>query len=346
MDPMRAPDFWQTGLGPWPHILAPLGCLYGAIGLAERFITRTQASGVPVICIGNLTAGGTGKTPVALNICNRLQSLGIDAHFLSRGYGGHLPGPVRIDPEHHTVEDVGDEPLLLAHSNPAWVARNRIQGARAARAAGANALILDDGFQDPHIAKDLSLIVIDGASGFGNGRLIPAGPLRETVTHGLGRADGVIIMGEDRLGMAGKLKNAFQGLPIMNAHLRPVLTPSPYKGKKIMGFAGIGRPEKFRETLLAIGAELESFYGFPDHHPYVDREIAILLEKAKELDAIAITTAKDHVRITDADQREQIDVLDVEVAFENEAVLNALLAPILASLAAPEMPDQDGSDRD
>mgnify|MGYP000638645222 CR=1 FL=1 len=193
---MRAPDFWQPGKGGFAAMaLAPLGRVYAAAGAARRAAARPWKAPVPVICIGNLVAGGAGKTPVALDFGKRLIDSGETVHFLSRGYGGTEKGPLRIDPAIHTCQAVGDEPLLLARLAPTWIAADRRLGCQAAVAAGAGIVIMDDGFQNPTTVKDLSVIVIDGGYGFGNGRVMPAGPLREPVAAGLKRAQAVVVIG-------------------------------------------------------------------------------------------------------------------------------------------------------
>lgn len=344
-DPMHAPDFWQTDLGPWPRLLAPLGCLYRAIGRIRHGLCHPQKAGIPVICIGNLTAGGAGKTPIAIALGTLLSARGIKVHFLSRGYGGKVKGPLRVNPATDSAEDVGDEPLLLVRTAPTWISRDRARGAEAAAKEGAECLILDDGHQDPRLEKDLSLIVIDGETGFGNGRVIPAGPLRETVDDGLARAQGVIIMGKDRLNLGTRIRQSRPDLPILSATLQPEAETDAYRGKKLLGFAGIGRPEKFRKTLLALGAELEAFHPYPDHHAYTAKEINTLIKRARDARASIVTTAKDHVRL-DREQREKIGVVEVKAVFADEQAVEKLLAPLTASWAAQEGPDQDASGKD
>ena len=267
---MRAPDFWTRPSGPG-LFLAPLGCAFAAVaGLRRRLATPWRAP-VPVICVGNLVAGGAGKTPVALGLGVLLREQGRNIHFLSRGYGGRLAGPIRVDPARHTARDVGDEPLLLAELAPCWVARDRVAGAKAAIAAGAEILVMDDGFQNNAIAKSLNLLVIDGGYGFGNGRVMPAGPLREPVATGLARADAAIVMTPDSRDVAASLENA--GLPVLLARLAVLPSAERLAGRKVVAFAGIGRPEKFFGTLEELGCILVARYGFADHHDYTVEEI-------------------------------------------------------------------------
>ena len=311
MKPPPLPEFWaRPGLAS--DLLQPLAWGYAAAGAAQRaFITPWQAS-VAVLCVGNIVAGGAGKTPVALSLAQRLIARGRRPHFLSRGYGGRLVGPVAVDAKGHDAAAVGDEALLLAQVAPTWLARDRPAGARAAIAAGAGLIIMDDGFQNPSLAKTLSLLVIDGAYGVGNGRLLPAGPLRETLASALVRADAIVLLGEDET----KLLPALAGKPVLRARLVPVgkVSPGPY-----LAFAGIGRPEKFFRTLEDAGARLVARAGFADHHVYRDAELRDLDERAKAAGAQLITTAKDAVRLSPA-WRARVAVLEVEIAWQDTAL--------------------------
>jgi len=321
---VRAPEFWYRPAGILAALLAPLGWLYGAaVALRLRFAKPWRAP-VPVICVGNLIAGGAGKTPVVLDLATRLASQGIAVHVISRGYGGTEPGPLRVDPNRDGFEAVGDEPLLLAEACPTWVAKDRRAGVEAAVAAGAKAVILDDGFQNPSVAKDVSLIVVDGGAGFGNGRVMPAGPLRESVSHGLARADAVVVMGEDRAGIAS---NA-DALPVLQADLQPTPDAERLAGHAVVAFAGIGRPAKFFDTVRDVGCRIEETAAFPDHHPFTERDIEPLSARAEAADATLITTAKDAKRLPQAAGR-AIEVLTVAVTWEKETALESLLSPVL-----------------
>ncbi len=193
---MRQPEFWRHD-GAVAKILTPLGWAFHGAGRIRRWAARPYCAPIPVICVGNLVAGGAGKTPVAMAIADMLLAARRKPHFLTRGFGGGLAGPVRVDRSGHDAGAVGDEALLLADMAPCWVARDRADGARAAVDAGAEIIVMDDGFQNPQPAKDLSLIVIDGGVGFGNRRVIPAGPLRENLAAGIRRADAAILIGLD-----------------------------------------------------------------------------------------------------------------------------------------------------
>lgn len=318
MKPPPAPEFWARR-GWVSAALLPLAWAY-ALGAAARWQwTKARRAELPILCVGNLVAGGAGKTPVALSLARRLQAQGSAVHILSRGYGGSVSGPVRVDPSRQTASEVGDEPLLLAAAAPTWVARDRIAGARAARAAGAALLLLDDGLQNPTLAKDLSLLVIDGAYGFGNGRVLPAGPLRESPAAAIARADAVVLIGEDRAGVAALLA----GKKLLRASLAPE-NADAFAGRAVLAFAGIGRPAKFFASLEACGARLVARHAFADHHRYPRRELERLAAEAEAAGALLVTTEKDWVRLDDA-WRRRVAVLRVAIAWQDEAALDRVL---------------------
>lgn len=328
---MRAPEFWAHD-GTAGRALAPLGTAYDLAGRLRRILARPTTSPVPVVCIGNLVAGGAGKTPVALAVAARLQARGLAVHFLTRGYGGHTAGPLAVDRTRHRVADVGDEALLLARQAPTWVARDRAAGARAAAAAGAEVIVMDDGFQNPGLAKDLSLLVIDGAYGLGNGQVMPAGPLREKPARALARAQGIVLLGEDHASVAER----FEGrLPVLHASLEsPPEAAKRLAGRRVFAFAGIGRPDKFFETLRHLDAELVETRSFPDHHAYNEQEIEALLARAKALDALPVTTEKDHLRLAES-LASRVETLPVAVAWRDLAPLDALLERLESSRQGP-----------
>lgn len=321
---MLAPDFWR-GTGRLSGLLLPAACAYAAVAALRAALARPVRAEVPVICVGNIVAGGAGKTPVALALAEILKARKLAPHFLSRGYGGTVVGPERVNPLSHTAAEVGDEALLLAAAAPTWVSRRRVAGARAAVAGGAGIVVMDDGHQNPSLAKDLSLIVVDGGFGFGNGRVMPAGPLRESISAGLKRAHAMVIIGRDRLGVAAMAR----GLPILRARLVPGPEASALKGRRALAFAGIGRPSKFFETLTEIGADVRRSIAFPDHHPYRPEEIEAILAEAESTDAVVVTTAKDAVRLP-PELRERVAVLSVRLTWDDEAALNRLLDRALA----------------
>jgi len=320
---MRAPSFWyrQSAIST---LLAPLGWIWAAGARRRAAKLPLHRSPIPVICVGNVTVGGAGKTPISLSIAQLIPG----AHFLSKGYGGTEAGPLRVEPHRHTYQQVGDEPLLLAEIAPCWVAANRIEGAEAAAAAGASCLVMDDGFQDPSLEKDISILVVDGASGFGNGHCVPAGPLREPVEQGLKRADVVVILGEDKHDIAARVGPK----PVLRAWLEPEAEASVLAGRKVVAFAGIGRPAKFFHTLDTLGAHLVEAYAFPDHYPFHPQEIHELQAAAQNHHAFLVTTGKDFVRVP-VGQREHIGVVQMDVAWESEKALMDALAPALGNLA-------------
>ncbi|MBI1246099.1 MAG: tetraacyldisaccharide 4'-kinase [Alphaproteobacteria bacterium] len=313
---MRAPDFWHAR-GPASLALAPLGWLYALGGAARRSLVDPWRAGVPVLCVGNLTLGGTGKTPLVAEIARRLAARGGRPAILSRGYGGAAKGPLRVDPGRNTAADVGDEPLLLAAEAPVFVGTDRVASAKEAVASGADRLIMDDGFQNPSLHKDRAIIVVDGPAGFGNGRVFPAGPLREPVSWGAARAAACVVIGEDAHGAA-----ASTGLPVLRADL--LAQPNDLAGADVLAFAGIGRPGKFFATLEEVGARVRAVRQFDDHHPYSRAEIEALLAEADRLGARAVTTRKDLVRV-DPDLRLRLSVLDVRLVFADEAAFDAQL---------------------
>ena len=326
---MKAPHFWSAGLDPRSReaapltriLLTPLAALY-TMGIRRKLANAKPAAvPVPIICVGNLTVGGVGKTPVVDAIRRMASEAGLRAASLSRGYGGSLSGPLRVDPASHAAAEVGDEPLMLAASGEAWIGRDRAEAARAMAADGVRLIVMDDGHQNPSVAKDLSLIVIDAAAPFGNGFVLPKGPLREPVADGLARAQGVVLMGE------GKELTAVQKsrLPVLRAAIAPsgAVPEGP-----LVAFAGIGRPVKFFDGLKAAGADLREGVPYGDHHVFTAGDLRFLHDLAASHGARLITTTKDHVRLP-ADERQRILAFPVEARFEDEAALRALLAPVL-----------------
>lgn len=322
---MRAPEFWFRPASAFGALLAPLGCAYGGIVAARARRAPSKPSAVPVLCVGNVVLGGAGKTPIALDLGARLAAHGHAVHFLTRGYGGRERGPLRVDPARDGADDVGDEALLLAAAAPTWVARDRPAGCAAAAAADARAVVMDDGFQNPSVAKAVSVLVIDGRRGFGNGRAFPAGPLREPVAGALARADAAVIVGDDRHGLD------LGPVPVWRARFVPGPEADHLRGRRVVAFAGIGDPGKFFETLRAIGCDIADARPFPDHHPFAAAEIDAILASARGLDAVAVTTAKDAVRLPRA-VRPAVKVLTIGVEWDDEAgmesfVLSRLFPP-------------------
>jgi tetraacyldisaccharide 4'-kinase len=324
---VRPPEFWRADAKGRDAalmlrgLLTPVSWTYAAIA-AHRYRTgTTRHAPIPVICIGNITVGGAGKTPVTRAIRAKL---GEGAHTLSRGYGGRIEGPLRVTPE-MDAREVGDEPLLHARDGAAWIARDRFAGAMAAAQAGAHAIIMDDGFQNPSLAKDLSILVFDPEYGVGNGQVLPAGPLRERLSDGLKRADAVVLLhnGAAETTTAANWLAAFHG-PVLHAHIAPT---GERPASKVVAFAGLARPEKFFDTLEATGAEVEEAVPYADHHPYSEDDLNFLTQLAEERQATLITTEKDAARLS-PQWRARVAVLPVAARFADETALDALLAPI------------------
>jgi tetraacyldisaccharide 4'-kinase len=298
---MRAPPHWflpPESPGLLARLLTPLGWLYAA-GTARRLRQTGYHPKVPVICIGNLVAGGAGKTPTTIALAQHLISRGNAVHIVSRGHGGRLAGPVRVDERQHSATDVGDEPLLLAAFAPAWVARDRAAGVRAAEAAGARVILLDDGFQNPAVKASLSIVVVDAGRGFGNGRCIPAGPLREPVPVGMARAELVLSIGED----AAQSRFAAQWsatipVPLVQARLRPLAMGLDWNGMRVLAFAGIADPERFFTTLRSVGAEVLRGEALGDHARLSDTLLRRLETEAVAEGAQLVTTEKDAARLS------------------------------------------------
>ena len=328
---LSTPRWWYVRHGaPAPitrALLKPLGWLWAAV--TERKIARTapQDPGVAVICVGNLTVGGTGKTPVVRAILQRLRARGVEAHGLSRGHGGRLTGPLRVDPALHGAGDVGDEPLMIAADAPAWISRDRVAGARAARDAGATVVVMDDGHQNPALAKTLSLVVVDGETRddewpFGDGSVFPSGPMREPLKAGLARADAVILLLPfDMEGPDPELLAVFGSTPVLVARLVPAAPPPA--GPQL-AFAGIGKPWKFERSLKAAGAQLVDFAAFADHQAYDEATLKTLERHAVDAGAGLLTTEKDWARLSPA-WRAKVTTWPVAAVFEDEAALDTLL---------------------
>jgi tetraacyldisaccharide 4'-kinase len=292
---MREPAFWwKPGRG---FLLTPLALVYGTVAWL-RLRSKGRGAGVPVICLGNLTVGGGGKTPTALAVARILLAAHTRPFFLSRGYGGRLGGPLLVNPSNHSAADVGDEPLLLARLAPTIVARDRLAGAEAARANGAGVIVMDDGFQNPSLNKDLAIVVVDGRRGIGNRHMIPAGPLRAPLRAQLKRAHALLVVGPPG-GAAAIIKLAARRrLAVFHGRLEPDRqTLAALSGRKVLAFAGIADPEKFFATLTEAGVVVAEQRSFADHHPYTAIEARMLMAHADDKNLVLITTEKDHVRL-------------------------------------------------
>ena len=294
---MREPRFWHGPPSLKSNLLTPLAALYGAIA-ARRMQRNGLDAGVPVICVGNYHVGGAGKTPTVLALAKLLRDLGETPVVLSRGYGGKLRGPVRVDPERHAAADVGDEPLMLAATLPVVVSRQRAEGVPMARSLAASVILMDDGFQSPAVTKDASLIVIDGHRGLGNGQVFPAGPLRAPLGPQLARTDALIIVGSGTAAEAVATEIAARDKPVLRAHLAPSeASVAALRGKRVLAFAGIGDPARFFATLQASGIEVVHSRAFADHHAFSKAEIDSLIAEAGRDALTLVTTEKDLARL-------------------------------------------------
>jgi tetraacyldisaccharide 4'-kinase len=311
---MKAPAFWHHR-SLFGAILYPLSWLYYGLTMLRHLWVTPQSAPLPVICVGNAIAGGAGKTPTALALADLLISAGYSPHFASRGYGGNLrkASPIRVNPSQHTAAEMGDEPLLLAAKAPCWVGRDRIAAAHAASQAGADLLILDDGLQNPSMKKDLTLLVIDGPYGHGNGWMIPAGPMRQPLPAALRQSDAVVMIGEDKHTFTPTLPTTLppslsKDKPIWQAELVLKLPESLEAQKEVVAFCGIGRPQKFFDACRQTGLSLHATQSFPDHHPYSDADMQKILSFRKRNNMPIVTTEKDYVRIPEAYLKEIIAI--------------------------------------
>jgi tetraacyldisaccharide 4'-kinase len=294
---MRDPAFWWRPAGLAGRLLSPLGEAYGAVA-AWRMARPGHAIGVPVICIGNLTLGGAGKTPTAIAAAQMLAAAGRRPFLLSRGYGGACSGPVLVDPARHRAAEIGDEPLQLARSAPTVVSRDRVAGAKVACAAGAGSIVMDDGFQNPALAKNRSILVVDGNRGLGNGRVFPAGPLRAPLATQLGRAQALLVIGDGAAGETVAAAGRSQGLAVFRGRLEPdAQALAPLKERPALAFAGIGDPGKFLATLHGAGIDVRKTVWFADHHRYRRAEAKKLIEQAESDGLTLVTTEKDQARL-------------------------------------------------
>ena len=317
---LKTPIFWYKEKSILGLLLSPIGWLYNAISQFRHQLSTPSTSDIPVLCIGNLTIGGSGKTPVAISLCEILKAHGKVPHFVSRGYGGtYKEVLLQVDPSIHPPGLVGDEPFLLASHAPTWVTQSRTKAIAAAQDAGADIVILDDGFQNPSVTKDFSIVVIDGPNGFGNGHVFPAGPLREKIVDGLRRANIAVVLGK-----GSPLKN--KSIPIISAEIKP--KNHQLNGKKVVAFAGIGIPKKFFTTLENEGAIIVREIAFPDHHTYTQKDEKYLLAEAKTQETILVTTQKDFVKLSPSFKK-KVTFLEIYIDWENEQSLITHLESLL-----------------
>ncbi|WP_456617535.1 tetraacyldisaccharide 4'-kinase [Bradyrhizobium sp. P5_C12] len=324
---MREPAFWYRPRSFKSHALRPLGALYGAI--TERRMLRDGVdAGIPVICVGNYHVGGAGKTPTVLALTKLLRELGETPVVLSRGYGGRLEGPVMVDRERHTASDIGDEPLMMVRDVPVAVARDRLEGVALAKSQGATLILMDDGFQNPRLLKDASLIVIDSERGLGNGKVFPAGPLRAPLKAQLARTDALVLIGDGHAADDVAAEVAKRAKPVLRARLKPdAAVVAQLFGKRVLAFAGIGDPERFFRTLRASGIEVARTRPFADHHMFSQAEIAALVADAQREQLTLVTTEKDLARLRgNKGVPDGIVPFAVQLEFDDPAALRHLIS--------------------
>ena len=319
---MRAPGFWKSG-GALPSLLSPVSKLF-ASATARRVAQPGWKAPVPVLCCGNATVGGAGKTTLALDLGRRLSGRNVAVHFLLNGYGGKARGSRRVVPG-DTAAVVGDEALLLSEVAPTWTGADRAESARAAISAGARFIVLDDGLQNPTLVKDASLLVIDGMTGFGNGQVMPAGPLREPVAECAARCHAAVLIGDDATGALAQLPEA---LPVLRARLEPGPEMQVLAGKRVLAFAGIANPQKFFASLEEAGAQIVGRASFADHHMFSKEEIDYLLHQASEVKAVVVTTPKDAARLS-RESRMRVHAAGVDLVWDDESEIDALLARVM-----------------
>ena len=327
---MREPAFWHRPSSWISLLLTPLGALYGLVA-GRRLQRKGLDAGIPVLCVGNYHVGGAGKTPTVLALTKLLRDLGETPVVLSRGYGGRLRGPIKVDPARHAAADVGDEPLMMARTVPVVVARDRVDGVALAKSQGASVILMDDGFQNPAIAKDASLIVIDGDRGLGNARVFPAGPLRAPLPPQLERTDALIVVGDGTAAATVAAAIAAQDKPVLSAHLRAdEASVASLRGQRVLAFAGIGDPARFFRTLRGCGIEVAAERAFPDHHPFSQGEIETLIAEATRDALTLVTTEKDLARLPAGeglpDWAKDIVPFAVTLEFEDAAKLRKFVS--------------------
>lgn len=327
---MKAPGWWRED-GLIPRLLSPMSALWALGGLVRGLGVTPYSPSIPLICVGNVTVGGSGKTPVVQALVRELIARGRKPGILSRGHGGSERGPLLVEPDIHDTGRVGDEPLLHARLAPTVIARDRAEGARLLESLGVDIIVMDDGLQNPSLRPSAAILVVDAVAGLGNNRLMPAGPLRETVASALAKCQAIALIGNGSEALPTPL--AASSLPIFRARIEPRAQPEQvrgqFEGRRVLAFAGIGRPEKLAETLTGLGAEVVELRPFPDHHRYRPDEIKALIARAKALDAQLVTTAKDHVRLPpelqDSGAGPAVAVIEVDLVWAEPSKVSAWL---------------------
>ncbi|MDH4440241.1 MAG: tetraacyldisaccharide 4'-kinase [Rhizobium sp.] len=331
----EAPPFWWTSIGWQARSLAPVSFVYGRIAAALMRHRRRNALPVPVICVGNFTVGGAGKTPTAIAIARAAKARGLKPGFLSRGYGGSLDVTTVVDPHHHRSTAVGDEPLLLAREAVTVISRRRVPGAEKLVGEGVDLIIMDDGFQSARLKVDYALIVLDSMRGIGNGRVVPAGPVRAPIGVQMRHLDAILKVGKGDAADRLVRQAARSGKPVMVAEVLPAL-PEALREKRVLAYAGIADPGKFYRTLEQMGAVIVDHQGFPDHHHLAEDEIADLIDRATRQDLQLVTTAKDHIRLAGAHGRSpelagRSHVVDVDMVFDDPKAPDLIIDAAIAN---------------
>ncbi|MDQ8726808.1 tetraacyldisaccharide 4'-kinase [Bradyrhizobium sp. LHD-71] len=329
---MRDPAFWWRSPSWMSWLLAPAGLLYGTIS-GRRMLQAGRRARLPVICVGNYSLGGAGKTPTVIALLRLLRAAGETPVVVSRGYGGRLTGPVNVDAARHTAEDVGDEPLLLARLAPVIVSSDRVQGSGAAVSVGASVVVLDDGFQNPSLVKDLSLIVIDANRGIGNGAVFPSGPLRAPLAAQVDRTDALLVVGDGTAAADITAQVEGRGRPVLRAHIVPDSQAiAALRERRVSAFAGIGDPQRFFATLRASGIDVQSTRVFADHHRFTAPEIRRLGDEARADGLTLVTTEKDFVRLSGLEKADTaiIHPFPITLVFDDEARVRDFITTRLA----------------
>ena len=342
---LKTPSFWYRRLSSAAPLcelaLTPLSWIYSAGHRINTAYRKSQKANIPVICVGNLVAGGSGKTPVAISLMQLLSSgkLAQKPHFLTRGYGGSKKGPLLVDYFKNKAQEIGDESLLLAKTAFTILSTDRPAGANLAEEKGADMIVMDDGLQNLSLHKDISFVVIDGASGFGNGKLLPAGPLRETFQEGFAKANAFVLIGSDKTGVVDLLP---KDKPVFYAHVEVPEDQKPPTTKPYIAFAGLGRPEKFYHLLQKLHYDIVGWHPFPDHYVYKPEDIYQLIEEAKTKNATLITTEKDFMRLPEEDWRTDIIQLPIELVWEDDKAILAFMRLHLQQTSSPPRSAEGG----
>ena len=327
MSIFKTPKFWNTPDSYYTKLLHPVAKIYELISKIKLNSVTPEKAKIPVVCVGNVVIGGAGKTPTVKLVCNILKSQNFTPHILTSGYGGYLKNVVRVDCNKHSYLQVGDEALLSALVSPTWVGKNRLNSANAATLSGADILVMDDGFQNNSIEKNFKILVVDSHQGFGNEHIFPAGPLRENVESGVKKSDIVLIIGQKNENIETKIKGIRPNIPIFYATMDVSNTSDFIAGEKVIGFCGLGFPQKFKKTLEKMELEVIDFIAFSDHHPYTITEIQKLLKAARNLGAKLVTTRKDYIKIPDVFKND-ISVIDINLSFTDESFQGIMLKSI------------------